>query len=106
MTTIGKTWAGTWPASWPGERLSHERGHKVHKVRNIHNTHILRRRPTLKSPVSPVDFLENEVLPALFERLDAAFPEFGWKRTSRGWTATDRDFTKTLTGARPGRVVC
>ncbi len=53
-----------------------------------------------------VDFLEDEVLPRLFDRLDSAFPEFGWKRTARGWTATDRETTKRLTGARPGRVVC
>ena len=52
------------------------------------------------------DFLENEVLPRVFERLDSAFPEFGWTRSSRGWTATDRETTKRLTGARPGRVVC
>lgn len=55
---------------------------------------------------SAVDFLEDEVLPRLFDRLDSAFPEFGWKRTTRGWTATDRETTKRLTGARPGRVVC
>src|SRR3989344_4339752 len=56
--------------------------------------------------VSPVDFYEREVLPALFERLNSAFPEFGWTRTGRGWTATNRDHTKRYSDARPGRVVC
>lgn len=56
--------------------------------------------------IGPVDFLEREVLPALFERLDAAFPDFGWTRTGRGWTATNRAHTKELLGARPDRVVC
>lgn len=56
---------------------------------------------------SPVEFLEEVVQPALFDRLDAAFPGFGWKRTSRGWTATNREFTKALpSGPRPDRVVC
>ncbi len=52
------------------------------------------------------DFLEKEVLPSLFDRLDFAFPEFGWKRDREGWVATNRDHTKTATGARPDRVVC
>ena len=56
--------------------------------------------------ISIGDFYEEQVLPALFDRLDQAFPEFGWKRTSRGWTATNREHTKTLTGAAPRRVVC
>jgi len=57
--------------------------------------------------LSPVEFYEQEVLPALFERLDSAFPEFGWTRKGRGWTATKRvpGVGKT-DGARPGRVVC
>lgn len=56
---------------------------------------------------SPVDFLDEVVLPALFERLDQAFPDFGWRRTAAGWTATNRDHTKGLPGApRPERVVC
>jgi DNA primase catalytic core len=53
------------------------------------------------------DFLDGEVLPALWERLDEAFPEFGWIRKGNGWTATNRDHTKSLPGApRPERVVC
>jgi replicative DNA helicase len=55
--------------------------------------------------VDPIDFL-NEVLAALFERLDTAFPEFGWQRDSRGWVATDRQYTKQMLGARTDRVIC
>lgn len=36
-------------------------------------------------------FYSQQVLPALFERLDSAFPEFGWMRTPCGWV-----------GRRPG----
>jgi len=53
-----------------------------------------------------VDFLGLVVCPALFERLDRAFPEFGWTRTDRGWKATDREFTKATYGVRPELVVC
>ena len=35
-------------------------------------------------------FLDTEVLPALFERLDGAFPEFDWRRRGRGWEAGPR----------------
>ena len=55
---------------------------------------------TTNLKTSLVDFYEERVLPALFDRLDVAFPEFGWKQTSRGWVATNREHTKTLTGAR------
>jgi len=61
-----------------------------------------------RPPSSPdlSTFLERDVLPALFERLDQAFPEFGWKRRPRGdWQATDREFTKAQFGARPERIV-
>ena len=51
-------------------------------------------------------FLEEEVLPRLFERLDQAFPEFGWEATQDGWVATNRDTTKRLLDARPERVIC
>lgn len=34
------------------------------------------------------DLLVLEVYPSLFERLDAAFPEFGWKRKGGAWEAT------------------
>ena len=57
-----------------------------------------------RSSLSPSDFYEREVLPALFDRLDQAFPEFGWERDrSGGWKAT-----KQAPGveARKDRVVC
>ena len=34
------------------------------------------------------DLLAHEVYPALFNRLDSAFPEFGWIRAGNHWTAT------------------
>jgi DNA primase len=45
------------------------------------------------------------VLPALADRLDRAFPEFGWKRDSRGWVATNEEMTHRVLGARAERVV-
>jgi len=57
--------------------------------------------------ITPGDFLDQAVLPVLFERLDWAFPEFGWTRKGNGWQATNREHTKTLPGEpRPDRVVC
>jgi replicative DNA helicase len=55
--------------------------------------------------VDPMVFLE-EVQEALFHHLPDAFPDFGWVRGGRGWTATAGDFTRTKFGARPDRVVC
>lgn len=55
---------------------------------------------------SLVEYLEEVVQPALFEKLDAAFPEFGWRRTAAGWIATNRAFTKERFGVRPDRVIC
>ena len=50
------------------------------------------------------EFLEQEVYPALFERLDAAFPDFGWQRKGNRWEAT-AEHTRTLAGSpRPDRV--
>src|SRR4051812_12463713 len=60
---------------------------------------------TLQRP-NVADFYEREVLPALMGRLDQAFPEFGWRRDSRGWVATSADYTRAALGARPDRVVC
>jgi len=53
-----------------------------------------------------VDFLDGEVLPRLFAGLDTAFPEFGWRRTEKGWVATSAQYTRRAFGARPDRVVC
>jgi len=55
---------------------------------------------------SLVEYLQEVVQPVLFEKLDAAFPEFGWRRTAAGWVATNRAFTKERFGVRPDRVIC
>jgi DNA primase len=52
-----------------------------------------------------VDFYTESVLPALAERLDEAFPEFGWRRDARGWVATNQEHTHSLFGVRADRVV-
>ena len=57
------------------------------------------------SHVSVVDYYTDVVLPALAERLDAAFPEFGWRRDARGWIATNEETTHRVLGVRAGRVV-
>ena len=51
------------------------------------------------------EFLEQTVLPALQERLDLAFPEFGWKRDALGWVATNEETTHSVLGVRADRVV-
>jgi hypothetical protein len=55
--------------------------------------------------VRPSDFYSEAVLPALAERLDQAFPEFGWRRDSRGWVATNEEHTHSRLGVRAERVV-
>ncbi len=52
------------------------------------------------------DFYEHDVLPALTERLDQAFPEFGWQRDARGWHASNQEFGHATLGVRADRVVC
>ena len=54
----------------------------------------------------PGDFLDEMVLPAIFERLDIVFPEFGWKPKDAGWIATNYEFTKQRLGAAARRVIC
>jgi DNA primase len=51
------------------------------------------------------DFYAETVLPALMERLDQAFPEFGWRRDARGWVATNEEHTHARLGVRAERVV-
>ena len=52
------------------------------------------------------DFLDGKVYPALFDRLDRAFPEYGFKRKGNRWEAT-ADATRSLPGSpRPDRVNC
>jgi DNA primase len=55
--------------------------------------------------VRPGDFYAEAVRPALFERLDQVFPEFGWRRDSRGWVATNEQHTHARFGVRAERVV-
>jgi DNA primase len=52
-----------------------------------------------------VDFHNEVVLPALMQRLDQAFPEFGWRRDARGWVATNQQHTHAQLGVRAERVV-
>jgi Toprim-like len=52
-----------------------------------------------------VDFYTEVVLPALADRLDQAFPEFGWRRDARGWIATNEEHTHARLGVRAERVV-
>jgi DNA primase len=52
-----------------------------------------------------VDYYTDVVLPALAERLDTVFPEFGWRRDGRGWTATNEEMTHRVLGVRAERVV-
>jgi Toprim-like/DNA primase catalytic core, N-terminal domain len=51
------------------------------------------------------DFYTETVLPALAERLDQAFPEFGWRRDRHGWVATNEQHTHARLGVRAERVV-
>ena len=51
------------------------------------------------------ELLEKEVYPTLWDRLDTAFPEFGFKRKGRHWVATDESASRMLSGSpRPERV--
>ncbi len=47
-------------------------------------------RRSLISQHGLADFYEHDVLPALFQRLDRAFPEFHWSRQGRSWLAVSR----------------
>ena len=52
------------------------------------------------------DFLDREVYPALFQRLDLAFPEYRFRRLLDRWEASD-NATRALPGApRPDHVDC
>jgi DNA primase len=59
----------------------------------------------MQEQLSVTDFYTDVVLPALSERLDQAFPEFGWRRDSRGWIATNEEHTHSRLGVRAERVV-
>src|SRR5215813_3291095 len=51
------------------------------------------------------EFYADVVLPALAARLDAAFPEFGWRPDARGWVASNQEMTHRVLGVRADRVV-
>jgi DNA primase len=55
--------------------------------------------------VRVTDFYTETVLPVLAERLDHAFPEFGWRRDAHGWVATNEQHTHARLGVRAERVV-
>ena len=59
----------------------------------------------MQEQFSVTDFYTDFVLPALSERLDQAFPEFGWRRDPRGWIATNEEYTHSRLGVRAARVV-
>ena len=50
------------------------------------------------------EFYRREVLPALIDQLDVAFPEFHWRRTSNGWVA-DNQHNYIRAGGRPHELV-
>jgi hypothetical protein len=50
-------------------------------------------------------YWEEQVVPAVFERLPHVFPEFGWRPDARGWFATDQEFLHARFGVNARRVV-
>jgi DNA primase len=60
---------------------------------------------SVQQPVRASDFYTESVLPVLAERLDRAFPEFGWRRDANGWVATNEQHTHARLGVRAERVV-
>lgn len=53
---------------------------------------------------SPVDFRDEVVLPALFERLDQVFPEFEFRRTSASWWTARKNPPGYSYGAEEGKL--
>lgn len=58
-----------------------------------------------REQVRVIDFYTEVVLPSLAQRLDQAFPEFGWRRDARGWVATNEEHSHARLGVRAERVV-
>ena len=52
------------------------------------------------------DVYEKKVLPALFARLDWAFPEFQWTRTASGWTGIHKPENGYRNPAGSSTIVC
>jgi DNA primase len=63
------------------------------------------RRSVAETPQRVGDFYAEVVLPALAAHLDAAFPEFGWRRDAHGWVASNQEMTHRVLGVRADRVV-
>ncbi len=56
---------------------------------------------------TPGDFLDHELFPTLYQVLDRAFPEFGFRARPHSWVATHDSTTRSLRGSpRPDRVEC
>ena len=53
--------------------------------------------------ISPSEFFDNTVLPAMFGRLNQIFPEFGFKWIAKGWEAT---ITPQGFSCSPHRIAC
>ena len=62
-------------------------------------------KPNKRTP-SPVEFYEEQVLPAVFARLADVFSELKLKRKGKGWEATNYEECKARFGANHTRVVC
>lgn len=59
----------------------------------------------MKADLQP--WLDGTLYPALFSRLDAAFPAFGWRRQARRWVATrwPVDFPEAVEHPNPDRLM-
>lgn len=57
-----------------------------------------------RSSSSVNDFLDREIYPALYARLDSAFPEFGFKRVGNLWRATNDSAVRSTFAGRADRV--
>jgi len=57
--------------------------------------------------VDLVRFMDEEVYPVLYSRLDSAFPEFGWRKGTNRWTATSwpSGFPFQVENERPDRLM-
>lgn len=61
---------------------------------------------TLMERPKLLEFYEQRVLPALFERLDEAFPEIEWTRGRAGWSGIRRATRSGRPVSQPTRVAC
>ena len=52
------------------------------------------------------DLLEFTIYPAIFEKLDQVFPEFAFRRTSKGWQSTNTIKIDGRDGKTKGQVIC